>query len=60
MLLRLSNLIKLFSALNSAFIWALKSESLLLLLLKSIFLNISSFYKDKDKGFGLKKAEKGY
>jgi hypothetical protein len=38
----------------------LKSESLLLLLLKLISLNISSFYKDKGKGFGLKKAEKGY
>jgi hypothetical protein len=55
----LSNLIKLSSALNSAFIKALNSESLLLL--KLIFLNISSFsYKSKGKGFGLKKAKRGY
>jgi hypothetical protein len=54
----LFNLIKLFFALNSAFIRASNSESLLLP--ESIFLNIFSFsYKGKDKGFGLKKAEKG-
>jgi hypothetical protein len=53
------NLIKLSSALNSAFIKALNSKSLLLL--KLISLNISfSSYKNKDKGFSLKKAEKGY
>jgi hypothetical protein len=58
-LFKSSNLIKLSSASNSAFIRALNSESLLLLEL--ISLNISSFsYKDKNKGFGLKKAEKGY
>jgi hypothetical protein len=58
-LFKSSNLIELSSALNSAFIRALNFKSLLSL--KLISLNISSFsYKNKGKGFGLKKAEKGY
>jgi hypothetical protein len=53
------NSIELSSASNLASIKASNFKSLSLL--KSISLNISSFsYKDKDKGFGLKKAEKGY